>query len=184
MQRVQGARQRVHEGEEVLDTGLHAGRVHPGAGEHLRGGGLHRALAVRWRRPAQDAYLLEWIDKEFSKRVWIFNFQASQVVTAIIEHEGSNCLLRGKDHLHFGVRNTYKVTDDGMGVEILEDQDPLQVSALKYPAPEHDPTNLLSRLHAHEIQALYGAVPWVAEQPPAPKERGKKRKADDGDEGD
>jgi len=202
---------------------------------------------VRWQfdgaGPHKDAFLLEWIDREFRARGWIFIFQPSQspetntkdacifpslsrgvsvaqavtyghnhvlrgeelwrameqswkdmscatiarsfaghhqVVTAIIEDDGSNTFLRGKDHMHFGVRKRFVTTPEGDGVEVLADVDPeeMQSYTLKYAAPTVDTTCATSRLNALERAALYGDdVPWVPEQPPPPKKKkGKKRK--------
>ena len=212
----------------------------------------HGCIA-RWQfdgaGPHKDAFLLNWIDKQFRARGWIFVFQPSQspetntkdacifpslsrdvsttqamtyghnhvlreeelwsamqqswrdlscttiarsfaahhqVVTAIIEDNGSNTFLRGKDKLHFGIRKRFVETPEGDGVEVLSDVPPAQVEsyALKYPTPAADTTCATSRLNALEIDALYGKVPWVPVKPPALKKGTKRKLADSSSDDD
>ena len=64
-----------------------------------------------------------------------------QIVNAIIKHKGTNDFIRERGGLHFGIRQTYQATDDGM--QLLEREE-VEVDdnapALKFQPPEYDPS--------------------------------------------
>ena len=62
-----------------------------------------------------------------------------QIVTAILEHAGSNEFLRQRGGMHYGIRKRYAATEEGVDVVFVDTTaNDIDASVLKYEPPDYD----------------------------------------------